>query len=282
MRRTFLPGRRRACGARREGYWLSRRFRPERSEARIRCGERGCTCLDRTAVRSYSILSMRGGRTWVLHPENAEPGLFDRRVERGGDRECQRSSRFLRCNDSVVPQPRGSVVRMPLALVLFEDGALELLLLLLAPAAVLRLDAVALDGCEHRRRLLSAHHRDARVRPHPQEARRERAPAHAVVAGAEGAAENDSEFRHAAAGNRGDHLRAVLGDTARLVFFPDHEAGDVLQEHERDVPLAAQLDEVRALQRRLGEQDPVVRDDAYRIAPDARKPRHQRYAVVLL
>ena len=47
-----------------------------------------------------------------------------------------------------------------------------------------------------------------------------------------------------------------------LVLPADHEAGDVLQEHQRDAALVAQLDEVRALERRLAEQDAVVGDDA--------------------
>ena len=45
-------------------------------------------------------------------------------------------------------------------------------------------------------------------------------------------------FGTARARHRGDHLRAVLGDAARLVLAPDHEAGDVLQEDERDAALA--------------------------------------------
>jgi hypothetical protein len=45
---------------------------------------------------------------------------------------------------------------------------------------------------------------------------------------------------------------------------------------------AAQLDEVRALQRRLAEQDAVVGDDAHRIAVDAGKAADQRGAVARL
>ena len=60
-----------------------------------------------------------------------------------------------------------------------------------------------------------------------------------------------------------------------------HEAGDVLQEDQRDAALVAQLDEVRALERRLAEQDAVVGDDADRVAPDAREAAHQRLAVEL-
>ena len=56
------------------------------------------------------------------------------------------------------------------------------------------------------------------------------------------------------AGNGRDHLGAVLGDALVLVSPAHHEAGDVLQEHERDAALGAQLDEMRALQRRLAEK----------------------------
>jgi hypothetical protein len=37
-----------------------------------------------------------------------------------------------------------------------------------------------------------------------------------------------------------------LGDAAFLVFLAHHEAGDVLQEHQRNAALRAQFDEVRA------------------------------------
>src|SRR3712207_7711945 len=60
-------------------------------------------------------------------------------------------------------------------------------------------------------------------------------------------ADDDGQLGHPGAGDGGDHLRAVLGDAAGLVVAADHEAGDVLQEQQRDRPLVAQLDEVRAL-----------------------------------
>ena len=59
-------------------------------------------------------------------------------------------------------------------------------------------------------------------------------------------------------------------------FLPDHEAGDVLQEHQRDVALARELDEVRALERALAEQDAVVGEDADRVAVDVREAADQR------
>ena len=53
-----------------------------------------------------------------------------------------------------------------------------------------------------------------------------------------------------------------LAMPAGLVLAADHEPGDVLQEDERDPALAGELDEVRALERRLGEEDAVVGEDA--------------------
>src|SRR3546814_944650 len=91
--------------------------------------------------------------------------------------------------------------------------------------------SVTANGRQHGGRLLAAHHRDARVRPHPQEARSVGTAAHAVIAGPEAAAEDDGELRHPRAGHRRDQLGAVLGDDARLVAAADPYAGDVLQEY---------------------------------------------------
>ena len=61
-----------------------------------------------------------------------------------------------------------------------------------------------------------------------------------------------------------------------LVFLADHEAGDVLQEHQRDAALGAQFDEMRAFLRRFGEQDAVVGDEANRIAVQPGETGDQR------
>jgi hypothetical protein len=57
------------------------------------------------------------------------------------------------------------------------------------------------------------------------------------------------------------------------------KARDVLQKDERDAPGRAQLDEVGALERALGEQDAVVGDDPDRVAHDAGEAADQRLAV---
>src|SRR5207244_120355 len=79
--------------------------------------------------------------------------------------------------------------------------------------------------------------------------------------------------------DRRDELRAVACDPAGLVLLADHEARDVLQEDERQLALARELDEVRALLRRLGEEDAVVREDADRVALDPRPAADERLAV---
>src|SRR5439155_1005710 len=83
------------------------------------------------------------------------------------------------------------------------------------------------------------------IRPEPEEARGVGAAAHRVISRAEGAADDYGELRHLGAGHRGDHLRAVLGDALVLVLLAHHEAGDVLEEDERHLPLGAHLDGVR-------------------------------------
>jgi hypothetical protein len=165
-----------------------------------------------------------------LHAEDAELGRQDGGVERCGNAEAQRTPRLRRVEDAVVPDARGGVVGMALSFVLLTDRRLEFLLVFFAPLLARDFHAVALDGGQHRGRLFPAHHTDTRVRPHPEHARAVGAAAHAVVAGAEAAADDHGELRHLGGRHCGDHLRAVLGDAAVLVLAADHEAGDVLQE----------------------------------------------------
>src|SRR5690606_20173398 len=106
------------------------------------------------------------------------------------------------------------------------------------------------------------------------------APAHAVVSGAEGAADDDGEFGDAGAGDGGDHFRAVFGDAAGFVVAAHHEPGDVLQEDEGDGAPVAQFDEVGAFERGFGEQDAVVGDDADGVAVQVREPGDEGGPVV--
>src|SRR5690606_19236049 len=165
-----------------------------------------------------------------------------------------------------------------LALVLFDDGLLELGLVRVGKRLAAALGLFALDLYQHAGGLLGAHYADPRIRPHPQEAWVVGTAAHAVITGAEAAADDHGELRYLGAGHRGDQLGAMLGDAAGLVFLPDHEAGDVLQKQQRNAALAGQFDEVRAFLRRFGEEDAVVRQDRHRIAVDMGETANQRGA----
>ena len=77
-------------------------------------------------------------------------------------------------------------------------------------------------------------------------------------------------------------LGAVLGNAGALVLSPNHEAGDVLQEDERDAPQVAELDEVSRLEGRLRKQDAVVRDEANEVAVEPREAGDERRAVARL
>src|SRR5258708_2276381 len=191
-------------------------------------------------------------------------------------------ARAGRIEQGIIAKGGGGVVRTAVAFILGADGLAKLVLLLRRPSLALRLDVVAADLAQHHRGLLAAHYRDPGVRPHPQEARAVGTAAHAVIAGPIRAADHDREFRHARGRDRRHQFGAVARDAAGLIFLADHETRDVLQEHQRDIALTAQFDEMRTLQRALAEQDAVIGDDADRIAPDVRKTANQRLAIKLL
>jgi hypothetical protein len=127
----------------------------------------------------------------------------------------------------------------------------------------------AADDLHHLGRLRRTHHGGARRGPGEDEARVEAAPAHAVVAGAEGAAEHHGELGHARIGHGLDHLGAVLDGAGALRRRADHVAGGVLQEDQRRAALVAELDELRGLGRAGGLDRAVVAEDADGVAVQA-------------
>ncbi len=128
---------------------------------------------------------------------------------------------------------------------------------------------------------MRAHHRDSRVRPHPQQAWVVRASAHPVVARAERAADDDREFRDDRVRHGVHHLRAVLRDAGALVLAADDEPGDVLQKDQRHAAQIAQLHEVCRFERRFREQHAVVCDDAHQKPVQPREAGDERGAVPL-
>jgi len=99
------------------------------------------------------------------------------------------------------------------------------------------------DSGEDGSRLLAAHHGNARIGPGEEETRGVGAARHAVIARTEASANYHGDLGHSGGGNSGNELRAVLGDTLRLILPADHEAGTVPQEKQRNAALAGELGE---------------------------------------
>src|SRR3954471_21859944 len=120
------------------------------------------------------------------HPEHAVGNRLERRLPDDRKRQPQNGSGVGRIDHPVVPQPRRRVVGIALIFVLLTDGRLELFFLLGGQLAAHRR--------QHRRGLLAAHHRDARIRPHPQKPWRIRPSTHRIVACAVRAADDDGQL----------------------------------------------------------------------------------------
>src|SRR5258708_21222069 len=101
---------------------------------------------------------------------------------------------------------------MPLFFVLFTNRRLESFFLLGAPLIALCLDRIASDSGKHRGGLFSAHHRDPRIRPHPEESRRITAPTHAVVACTKRATDHDRKFPNLSGSYAFHHLCTIAAD----------------------------------------------------------------------
>lgn len=67
---------------------------------------------------------------------------------------------------------------------------------------------------------------------------------HPIVPSPCACSKHNGEFRNIGASNRSHKLCSILGNTAFLRIRPYHEATDILEEDERNVPLSAKLDEV--------------------------------------
>src|SRR2546423_13832361 len=116
-------------------------------------------------VRSVSYTS------WFSHPEHAEPGRWNRRVEARREREGQHGAGLRRIQDAIVPQTGGRVIGRAFQFVLVENRLPDPLILLGRELPVLAGQLLALDRREHACRLLATHDGNARVRPHPEKPR---------------------------------------------------------------------------------------------------------------
>src|SRR5574343_1020487 len=124
------------------------------------------------ATGPFSSISRAVNMVCSLHPEDAELGFFGRGVHRRRQAETEYAAGVGRIDDAVVPQAGRGVVGVALGFVLLADRRLEGGFFLGRPGLAGGFDAVALDRGQHAGRLFAPHHRDTRIRPHPQEARR--------------------------------------------------------------------------------------------------------------
>ena len=102
----------------------------------------------------------------------------------------------------------------------------------------------------------------------------ERAAGHRLGAEPIGLAQHDGAERHGEVGAGHEQPRAVADQRGLLDLRPDHHAGRVAQEQDRDVEGVAELQEARGLVRAVrvdgaGEMRRIVGDDAERLALDA-------------
>src|ERR1700738_3235772 len=132
----------------------------------------------------------------ALHPEHAKVRRLLRRVAHRRERQPQYAPRFDGIDHAIVPQPRRKIIGMSLALVLLANRLLECLLVRRRPVRTPAPQLVTLDGREHAGGLLTAHDRDARVRPLKQEPGRIGPAAHGVVPSAIAAADDHGKLRH--------------------------------------------------------------------------------------
>src|SRR5579883_2263903 len=218
----------------------------------------------------------------LLHAEDAEGSFRQRRVQRGRDTQGQHRARIAWIDDTIVPQAGCAIVRIALRLVLFQDRAFKLRLLLRRHLLAARGQTLLAHRCQHACRLLAAHHRNACIGPHPELAGRIGASAHTIVARAERAADNHREAWYRRVGDRHHHLGAIFGDAAVFVLLANHKAGNILQKDQRSLALGAEFDKVRGLERAFGEENTVIGDNTDGIAHQACKAADQRRTVELL
>src|ERR1700744_6452430 len=101
-------------------------------------GQWMCSTVFDMSGASSQLISNSVAFDWLVritasHPEHAELGLRDPRVERRREAERQHAARLRRRDDAVVPEPCGRIIRIALGLELIADRLLELRLLLGRP-----------------------------------------------------------------------------------------------------------------------------------------------------
>jgi len=152
----------------------------------------------------------------------------------------------------------------------------------LVPGLVTPGPAVGAALGEHRGRLSQPIAEDPGVRPHPQKAAGNRpAPAHAYIAGAKAADDENGELPESGGRNSwSPSSTTTFGVPPLCICGPDHlKPVDVCRKTERDPAMGAELDEMRPPFNALSEnKDDVLARMPDGVAPDPRKAetKHDR------
>src|SRR6478672_1743952 len=151
--------------------------------------------LPSSSIRVRTLSVIQTSLPYSSHPEYAEPGRFHGRTRSRGEAERKGRTRGQRVDDAVVPQACRSIVRARLSFILLEKRRLVCGFVFRGPRPVVFLELFPFNLRQHVGSLLTAHDRNASVRPCPEEARTESTPAHTVISSAEAAADDNCELR---------------------------------------------------------------------------------------
>ena len=153
----------------------------------------------------------------------------------------------MRLDEAVYPAAGGGVADVSLLRVPRVHRGEDLLVGFGVDLFTLALAGFLLDHRQHAGGLVGAHDGALGVGPGEGDELVKGPPAHGVVAGAVGAAEDDDDLGDDGVGHGVDHLGAGADDAALLGVAPDHEAGGVVEEDDGDLALVAIHDEAGGL-----------------------------------
>src|SRR6218665_1580377 len=273
------------------------------SERRTR--RRTCGCLEKFSIAVFSALMRTSSKAlWTsgrlsvsvatprssrvvsravmvvpLHAEHAELRVRNVGIEGGGNGQAKHVAGFGRVYHAVIPETGTGIGRLCFLGVLVYQGLPERYFFFRTPLHAFFGQRGFFHIGEHAGGLLTAHDGNTGIGPHEQKAWLIGAATHAVITSTKTSTNDDGEFRNLGAGHCMNHLGTMFGDATFFVFFPHHEASDVLQEDQRNFALAAQFYEMRAFYGGLRKQDAVIGNDTDRIAPKAGKAGDQGAAV---
>merc|ERR1719400_1522265 len=218
----------------------------------------------------------------VLHPEDSELCFLHRGVERRTQAQSQHLPAVGWIYHPIIPKAGTAEIWAAFSLKSGDDRFFESVLLFLCPLLPLPLPLLLGDCCKHSCRLLPSHHGDPGVWPHEEEPRVISSATHSIITSTIASSHNQSQFWHLSTRNSSHEFGSVFCNSSCFRLLPHHEASDVLQEQQRDVPLAAKFYEVSSLQSTLRKKHSIVANHTHWGAVEAAKTTNQGVAILCL